>query len=436
MEEESIPLRSLEEERVSKDLSRFNVDGMLSLPQETKAILINALLNSGASSSSAPTATYKSTPYCMFIDFSDEDLLFRYKLHNRSLYVSGYVREWRVDWILIDNGSTVNIMSKLTMRQLGILMDKLSNMKLIIQGFNQGNQRVIDTRKESTSRASVWHRIKHTVVENYHGKEFPCKESEIETLEEDAEDVLQSLEDGGQSTVDELKEVNLGIIEEPRPSFISISLSNEEEDKYTSLLIEYRDIFAWSYKKVSRLDPKVTVHHLTIKPGFGRLIEDEPSQMFIRCDFRKVSWLHLRRGGSGADIVLISLEKHMLPYIFGLAELCSNNVAEYQALIIGLQMALKIEVSFIEIYGDSKLIINQLSLQYDVKHEALKRYFTYARQLMERFDSVMLKHVFRIENKRADTLANFATALTPEDITLNIPLCQQWIMPPILSECQ
>ncbi|TYK24159.1 uncharacterized protein E5676_scaffold610G00650 [Cucumis melo var. makuwa] len=44
----------------------------------------------------------------------------------------------------------------------------------------------------------------------------------------------------------------------------------------------------------------------------------------------------------GAGIVLISLEKHMLPYSFALAELCSNNVAEYQALIIGLQMALEI----------------------------------------------------------------------------------------------
>ncbi|KAA0040968.1 uncharacterized protein E5676_scaffold708G00150 [Cucumis melo var. makuwa] len=77
---------------------------------------------------------------------------------------------------------------------------------------------------------------------------------------------------------------------------------------------------------------------------------------------------------------------------FGLAELCSNNVAEYQALIIGLQM-------------------------YDVKPEDLKPYFTYARQLMERFDSVMLEHFSRIENKKADALANLATALTmPDDV--------------------
>ncbi|KAA0049601.1 uncharacterized protein E5676_scaffold94G00750 [Cucumis melo var. makuwa] len=91
-------------------------------------------------------------------------------------------------------------------------------------------------------------------------------------------------------------------------------------------------------------------------------------------------------------------------HAFMLAKLCSSNVAEYLVLIIGLQMALKIGVSFIEIYGDSKLIINKLSLQYDVKHEGLKSYFAYARQLMEEFDSVMKKHVSRIENKRADAL--------------------------------
>ncbi|KAA0056790.1 ty3-gypsy retrotransposon protein [Cucumis melo var. makuwa] len=142
-EEESIPLRLLEEEEVSKDLSRFNVDDLLSLPQETKTILINALLNLAASSSSAPTATYENTPYCMSIDFSDEDLLLGSKLHNRPLYVSRCVREQRVDRILIDNGSAVNIMPKSTMRQLGILMDELSNSKLVIQGFNQGSQRVI-----------------------------------------------------------------------------------------------------------------------------------------------------------------------------------------------------------------------------------------------------------------------------------------------------
>ena len=125
----------------------------------------------------------------------------------------------------------------------------------------------------------------------------------------------------------------------------------------------------------------------------------------------------------------------MLPYNFTLGDLCSNNVARYQALIIGLQMALEFGIKYIEIFGDSKLIINQLSYQYEVKHQDLKPYFSYARRLMDIFDSIVLEHIPRSENKKADALANLATALTvSEDIPINISLCQKWIVPSIESQ--
>ncbi|XP_038904440.1 uncharacterized protein LOC120090803 [Benincasa hispida] len=139
-----------------------------------------------------------------------------------------------------------------------------------------------------------------------------------------------------------------------------------------------------------------------------------------------------RKSGAAESIVLISLEKHMLPYSFALTELCSNNIAKYQALIIGLQMALEIGVAYIEIFGDSKLIINQLLCQYEVKHDDLKPYFTYARQLMEKFESVALEHVPRTENKKTNALANPATALTDMDnVPLNISLWRRWVIPPV-----
>ena len=65
--------------------------------------------------------------------------------------------------------------------------------------------------------------------------------------------------------IDELKEVNLGTIEEPRPTFISIQLSDDDENEYVNLLKGYKNVFAWSYKEMSGLDPKVVIHHLAIK---------------------------------------------------------------------------------------------------------------------------------------------------------------------------
>ncbi|KAM1005598.1 hypothetical protein ACFX1T_002478 [Malus domestica] len=51
-----------------------------------------------------------------------------------------------------------------------------------------------------------------------------------------------------------------------------------------------------------------------------------------------------RADGAGAEVVFMSPQRQILPYSFQLSELCSNNVAEYQALIIGLQMAINMEI--------------------------------------------------------------------------------------------
>ncbi|KAL0439246.1 UNVERIFIED_CONTAM: hypothetical protein Slati_2407600 [Sesamum latifolium] len=91
------------------------------------------------------------------------------------------------------------------------------------------------------------------------------EEGEIE--EEDAEDAPVELEEGVKATVDELKEVNLGNTKDPRPIYTSASLTQEEEGAYIMLLHEFKDVFAWSYKEISGLDPKVAVHHLSIKKG-------------------------------------------------------------------------------------------------------------------------------------------------------------------------
>ena len=74
-----------------------------------------------------------------------------------------------------------------------------------------------------------------------------------------------------------------------------------------------------------------------------------------------------RREGAGAGVVFVSPQWQILLYSFSLSELCVNNVAEYQALIIGLQMAIEMGISQLEIFGDSKLVINQILEQYDVK---------------------------------------------------------------------
>ena len=84
----------------------------------------------------------------------------------------------------------------------------------------------------------------------------------------DAAPAPSQLEDGGQCTIDELVEINLGTEEDPRPTFVSATLTSQERESYRQFLMEFRDCFAWTYKEVPGLDPRVATHKLTIDPKF------------------------------------------------------------------------------------------------------------------------------------------------------------------------
>lgn len=92
----------------------------------------------------------------------------------------------------------------------------------------------------------------------------------------------------------------------------------------------------------------------------------------------------------------------------------TNNVAEYQGLILGLEGLLDhlakdgvapASVS-LHICMDSELVIRQLTGQYKVKHEALKPLFARAKGILSQFAAVWPEHVRRDFNKEADLLAN------------------------------
>ena len=88
--------------------------------------------------------------------------------------------------------------------------------------------------------------------------------------------------------------------------------------------------------------------------------------------------------------------------------IATNNVAEYRALIWGLQNAHALKVRKLEVHADSELLVKQLTDEYRVKNEGIKPLFREARQLLEGFESFSVKHVAREENSEADRLANEA----------------------------
>jgi ribonuclease HI/probable phosphoglycerate mutase len=111
-------------------------------------------------------------------------------------------------------------------------------------------------------------------------------------------------------------------------------------------------------------------------------------------------------GGAGAVLVgengeVVSTAKRFLGH-------CTYNIAEYQALILGLEEALGQGSTAISIYLDSELIVRQIQGVYRVKNPTLKPLMADVRALLDRFDTWQVAHVQRSENTTADKLANEA----------------------------
>ncbi|XP_015068882.1 uncharacterized protein LOC107013500 [Solanum pennellii] len=124
--------------------------------------------------------------------------------------------------------------------------------------------------------------------------------------EEDAKDAPPELEEGVKITIDPLKEVNLGTDEDPKPTYLSAFLEIDEEVAYMNILKEYRDFFAWSYKEMPGLNPRVAIHQLAVKngshpvkqaqrrfrPDLIPLIENEVNKLIKAGFIREVKYLH------------------------------------------------------------------------------------------------------------------------------------------------
>ena len=118
------------------------------------------------------------------------------------------------------------------------------------------------------------------------------------------------------------------------------------------------------------------------------------------------------RGGAGAGVVFITSagvvfitsQEEILPFSFTLKQCFSNNVVEYQALILGLEMAVDMKQLHLQVFGDSQSVINQLLESYEVKKPELRPYHDYDQKLIRWLGDVTLQHVRRTENKKDDAL--------------------------------
>ena len=99
----------------------------------------------------------------------------------------------------------------------------------------------------------------------------------------------------------------------------------------------------------------------------------------------------------------------------------SNNEAEYEAVIAGLNLAHFMEADQLEVSSDSQLVVKQIEDSYKARGEKMILYLKKERELLKKFIQVHVKHVPRAENSRAYALAKLATT-SQEDLGRLIPV--------------
>jgi ribonuclease HI len=86
----------------------------------------------------------------------------------------------------------------------------------------------------------------------------------------------------------------------------------------------------------------------------------------------------------------------------------TNNVAEYRALLLGIEMAAAHGASELELIGDSELVVRQVEGTYKVKDATMRELHTEVKRALQPFESWSIRHVRREQNADADRLVNEA----------------------------
>ena len=113
-------------------------------------------------------------------------------------------------------------------------------------------------------------------------------------------------------------------------------------------------------------------------------------------------------GPAGIGVVLRAKDGTELLTLGRFIGRATNNVAEYRALITGLQKAKELGAKRVAIRGDSELVVKQMKGEYRVKNEGLRELYDEAQAVLRHFDHSTIDHNYRNKNALADKLANLA----------------------------
>ena len=113
--------------------------------------------------------------------------------------------------------------------------------------------------------------------------------------------------------------------------------------------------------------------------------------------------------GNGIGVVIISPEGCHTPFTARLCFNCTNNMAEYEACIMGLKASRDLGIKSLSAFGDSTLVISHIKGEWDMKHPNLILYKEHVFTLIPYFEEITFEHFPREENQLVDALATMSS---------------------------
>jgi ribonuclease HI len=159
----------------------------------------------------------------------------------------------------------------------------------------------------------------------------------------------------------------------------------------------------------------VNITHQVLEEGIDNTFILENS-LFLDEEKKEGSWgldfdgAHSSTG-SGAGIVLRSPDNETTLFSYRLEFNCTNNIVEYKALILGINLAIDMNIKTLHVKGDSDLIISQVNKKFTAKNPRLKQYRDVVWDAIKKFDNFSIESIPREENHLADNLVVSASTL-------------------------
>ena len=113
--------------------------------------------------------------------------------------------------------------------------------------------------------------------------------------------------------------------------------------------------------------------------------------------------------GAGIGVIIVTPEGEVLPFAKRLMFSVTNNMAEYEACIFGVEALVALKVKDVEVYGDSMLVVRQAQGEWELREDKLKPYQTHLKTVAGGIPDCSFQHLPRENNQMADALATLAS---------------------------